>query len=379
MNKTSPATAPHMYDKRTPLTLGRRLGAGREGEVHQVTNRPGKAVKLISPANPDAAATAAKLEIMVKNPPPATATRAYRIAWPTALVARETPGGPTTGYLMPVLDPAVYRPVGAYFNPARRRGLTDQRKRGYSYLNLLAIARNLAGAVAALHRHHVVIGDLNSRNVLATDRGRVAIIDADSFQITDQASGLTHRGLVGTPEYTPPRLQGRDFADVDRTQQDDLFALAIMLYQLLVQGSHPHAGTQPQTASPEDANIAGRIALGRFAHDTSSTGEAAATANTGLIWKDLPLKKQFKAAFQERRPRTSAQAWIQAISEIAARARPCPIDPLHWHFTRRCTWCKYRTTTGVEPFPAPGEARSRKQRGTRVTGQRKRKPALAHM
>ena len=218
---------------------------------------------------------------------------------------------------------------------------------------MLAIARNLAGAVAALHRHGLIVGDLNSRNVLATDQGRVGIIDADSFQIRDPDSGVTHRGLVGTPEYTPPRLQNRDFADVDRTQEDDLFALAVMLYQLLVQGSHPYAGTQAQASSPENANIAGRIALGRFAHDTSAGGEASATANTELIWTDLPLKKQFKAAFQDGRPRTTAQAWVQALSQAAARVRRCRTNRLHWHFTRRCTWCRYQTTTTLEPFPGP--------------------------
>ena len=118
MNSSTPATGPHRYANGTRLSLSHRLGAGREGEVHQVANRPGHAAKTISHLNPDPGATAAKLQTMVKNPPQVTAARAYHIAWPTALIREHRYGGPVTGYLMPILDPDAYRPVGAYFNPA---------------------------------------------------------------------------------------------------------------------------------------------------------------------------------------------------------------------------------------------------------------------
>ena len=255
------------YSKGKRLRLKPAIGAGREGTVHPVSDRPETAVKLIGADNPDPARTSAKLAAMVKHPPPTTASRHYRIAWPETLVSNARREGETTGYTMALMDPEVYRPIGSYINPSRRRQLLTARKSGYSYLHLVAMALNLARAVEQIHRHGAVVGDLSSRNVLASDRGRVAVIDTDSFQIHDPGSGLVYRSLVGTPEYTPPRLQGIDFAQCHRTCEDDLFGLAVMLYQLLMQGAHPYAGRQEGNDQDAGQNIAERISRGRFAHD----------------------------------------------------------------------------------------------------------------
>ena len=361
-----------LYAGRKKIILETQIGAGREGTVHVVKNIPATAAKLIGPGNPDPEETAVKLQTMVDNSPARTVTRHYRIAWPSALVTTPKRQGRTVGYLMDMQDPAVYRPVGSYFNPARRRRLTNNRDRGYTYLNLVAIARNLAMAVENIHRHGAVIGDLSSRNVLASDRGRAAIIDTDSFQICDPVSGATHRCMVGTPEYTPARLQGLEFRDTDRTQDDDLFALAVMIYQLLMQGSHPYSGTKPQQTTPdswdgETDNIAARIAQGNFSHQLHDPKAPVPTPGSAKIWEDLPLKQQFKGAFQSRKARTTAGAWAEALTNAAKKLQQCRKNPLHWSFKRRCTWCQYVLLTTVEPFPEPGaqaplpQKRSRKK------------------
>ena len=353
MTKPKATGTARLYADGEEISLGPAVGAGREGSVHPVTGKPKLAAKLIGTQNPNPDETRVKLKLMVGSPPPRTTTREYLIAWPTTLVTIGRSKGTTAGYLMTMLDPTVYRQIGSYFNPARRRTLGKRRGRGYTYLNLLAMARNLAAAVAHLHDHGAVLGDINSRNVLANDRGRIAIIDTDSFQVTNPATGDTSRCLVGTPEYTPPRMQGMEFSSLDRTRDDDLFALAVMLYQLLIQGAHPYAGTQSEKAGPDAANIASRIAQGRFAHEAGEQHGPAATLNNTIIWNDLPLKKHFKTAFQSSKPRTSARTWARAITHAANGARKCASNPLHWHFTRRCTWCQYRVKTSLEPFPTP--------------------------
>ena len=346
-----------LYSGQQKIQLNHPIGAGREGTVHPVSHDTELAVKLIGASNPDPEKTAKKLEVMVEHPPSATTSRHYRITWPAAIIRTPKRRGKTVGYIMPMLDPSRYHPIGSYLNPARRRKLTTGRKQGYTYLHLLLMARNLAKATAHLHAHGAVLGDINSRNVLATDQGRIAVIDTDSFQIKDPKSGETHRCLVGTPEYTPPRLQGEEFADTDRTEQDDLFSLAVMLYQLMVQGAHPYSGTRTETATGTEVdNIADRITHGNFAHLSTGTTDFAATQQNELIWTDLPLKRQFNTAFQSKRPRTSATEWAQAITHVAHSLTQCRKNSLHWHFRRYCTWCRYRRLTGIEPFPTPEEA-----------------------
>lgn len=354
--KTKSAKAGKLYWDGNLLHLDGQIGAGREGTVHALTDVPGLAAKLIGPHNPGPEDTARKLALMTANPPAVTHSRHYRITWPTALITDRKRKGLTIGYIMPRLDGKTYRHIGSYFNPARRRHMLTGRKYGYTYLHLLRLARNLALAVDRIHSHGALLGDLNSRNVMAGDHGRVAIIDTDSFQIPDPSTGGTRRCLVGTPEYTSPKLQGREFSCIDRTQDDDLFALAVMIYQLLIQGSHPFAGTINHAGDTKLQHIASRIAKGAFAHQLGKNSPISPTANAALIWEDLPLKRQFRAAFQETRPRTTARAWAQAIEKAAASTKHCWRRHLHWHFRRYCTWCRYETKTGVEAFPSPTQA-----------------------
>lgn len=343
----APQLPPNLYVGRQPLELANPIAQGREGTVYPHPRDRTQAVKILRTDHPDLETAGPKITLLASAPIPSPATRNYLIAWPLATVTTSSRKGRgrVAGYTMRLLDTTRYRHIGAYLNPARRRRQIAARSAPYTYLHLVIMARNLAAAAAALHRHGILIGDLNSRNVLASDRARVAIIDADSFQTTDPLSGRIFRCPVGTPEYTPPRLQGLDFAQVDRTPEDDDFALAVMIYQLLFQGSHPFAGTS--TPDPNQASIAQRIAHSLFAHAKG----AAATPHSALIWKDTPLKKPFTAAFNGRTPPT-ALSWQAILTEAASKLRRCPRSEAHWHFTARCTWCRYQQSTRLDPFPS---------------------------
>ena len=354
---------PNLYIGRQPLRLENPIAQGREGTVYPHPENPAQAVKILRPDHPDLQTAGPKIELLTSAPISSASTRKYLIAWPLATV--KTSGrkdrGRIAGYTMRLLDTGRYRHIGAYLNPSRRRRQITARSSPYTYLHLVIMARNLAAATAALHRHGILIGDLNSRNVLASDRARVAIIDVDSFQTTDPRSGRTFRCPVGTPEYTPPRLQGLDFAQVDRTVEDDDFALAIMVYLLLFQGAHPFAGTS--TPDPNQASIAHRIADGLFAHAKG----ASATPHSALIWRDTPLKKPFTAAFGGNTPPTALE-WQAILAEAANKLRRCPRSAAHWHFTGRCTWCRYQRATNLDPFPftsSPPPKSSRRNRKTR--------------
>ena len=60
----------------------------------------------------------------------------------------------------------------------------------------------------------------------------VTLVDSDSFQVT--VGDKIYRCTVGKTEYTPPELQGTRFADIDRGADHDPFALAILIFQLLM-------------------------------------------------------------------------------------------------------------------------------------------------
>ena len=103
---------------------------------------------------------------------------------------------------------------------------------------------------------------MTRRSVSVGDDALVTLMDTDSFQVRDPQNGVIYRCHVGTPEYTPSELQGRDFASVDRAPEHDLFGLAVLIFQLLMEGTHPFAGTFQGRGEPPP--LAERIDVGWF-------------------------------------------------------------------------------------------------------------------
>ncbi len=103
----------------------------------------------------------------------------------------------------------------------------------------VAIARQIASALAAAHEAGVVHRDLKPSNVLIEESGRAAIADfgiARSLAVAGPGPTLPGT-VVGTPDYLSPE-QARG-AEVDG--RADLYALGIILYEMLT-GELPFAG-----------------------------------------------------------------------------------------------------------------------------------------
>ena len=113
-----------------------------------------------------------------------------------------------------------------------------------------AIARDIAGGLAAAHAAGVVHRDLKPENVVIATDGRAVITDfgiARALAEAEHARGGGLRGrpaatfagaIVGTPAYmAPEQVEGR--ADLDA--RADLYALGVMLYELAT-GETPWPG-----------------------------------------------------------------------------------------------------------------------------------------
>src|SRR4051794_28297391 len=111
------------------------------------------------------------------------------------------------------------RPISSVYNPAVRRRVWP----AFTYLDLHRTARRLAASLAALHARGAVVGGWNEAEVRVTDTGLVPL------------SAAVSRGTgAGKPELTAPELQGRAPGEVARTPEQDLFALGVLVFQLLM-------------------------------------------------------------------------------------------------------------------------------------------------
>jgi serine/threonine protein kinase len=325
------------------------IGSGGEANIYTVRIRPELVAKVYKKPHGD---YARKLAFMIANPPvdPLASSGRVSIAWATELV---TDLGLVVGFLMPKLDTSKAKPIFQYYNPSERRKESPK----FSYVSLLRTARNLARAVRSVHSRGYVIGDVNESNVLVADDAIVTLVDTDSFQVNDGTT--VYRCTVGKPEYTPPELQGMSFRDVDRSVEHDLFGLGVLIYQLLMEGTHPFGGVfRGQGEAPE---LKDRIKAGHFPHGRG-----------GVPYKPMPLAPSFQmlpVALQELfllcfevghgnpAARPTAEVWSKALGEAEDGLVTCGVNGQH-HYSGHlgvCPWCERAVKLrGRDPFPALG-------------------------
>ncbi|NJK38087.1 MAG: DNA-binding protein [Oscillatoriales cyanobacterium SM2_3_0] len=331
------------------LDLSRLIGGGGQGRIYPVREDSALVAKIYHKLIDE---DADKLTVMYNHPP--TSVNAIpgfsAIAWPVDLV-RTIDRRQIVGFLMPRVTQAV--PIHTFYTPKTRR----EQKPLFNYLYLHRTARNLVASVADLHHSGYVIGDVNESNILVTDTALVTLVDTDSFQVRDPDSGTVYRCPVGKPEFTPPELQGYAFRDLDRTPEQDCFGLAVLIFQLLMEGTHPFSGVYQGHGDPPA--IESRIRAGHFLygkHRVPYEPMPFAPAFELLAPALQQLFVQcFEGGYQDPATRPTARHWLGALKEAEANLITCDQFSQHRYGSHldTCPWCdRTRKLAGRDPFPS---------------------------
>ena len=336
--------------ERIILSTSNLVGEGGEARIFGL-RASGLAAKIYHKPTPE---HAVKLAAMLANPPadPMSAQGYVSIAWPRDLVQVNDESRRVLGYLMALVTD--HHAAIGFYNPKVRR----EKRPLTNYVYLLRIARNLAAVVRAVHECGYVIGDINESNLLVSEKALVTLVDTDSFQVPDPITGKIYRCRVGRPEFTPPELQGRIFSEVDRSVEHDRFGLAVLVFQLLMEGTHPFAGRF--TGAGEPPSYEERIAAGHFPYGTGK-GTPYDPMPLAPPLEILPpvLRQMLLRCFEEghRDPtlRPEARDWFNALGEAEQTLTTCLFNEQH-RFSphlRACPWCdRSRRLAGSDPFPS---------------------------
>lgn len=333
------------------LTLSITLGAGAEGTVYAIADRDDIVAKIYHPRR-ITPAHIKKIHAMLANPPEDIMRRSphkhVSFSWPIALILDDVN---EIGYLMPRLQ--IVNSLAQLIQPHLRQQLHGQLNHRHFYRT----ARNLALAMELLHNKNVVIGDVNATNVLFNYDALITLIDCDAMQITS-TDGTIHRCNAGEPEYTPPELHDTElFSEMNRTANHDAFGLAVLIFQLLMQGFHPFLG-RAKTRTPDIA--AAHIHCLRqhiFPYlENPAYNPPAEAPPFGALPQSL--QTLFIRAFTNVDYRPTAKEWAQEIRSIEQRLVQCPHNTSHYYPNDGacviCAWEHNVGATGAQSkFTAP--------------------------
>ena len=262
------------------LSLAKKIGAGGEGEVFKLHD--GRVCKIFRPVRVTQAVIA-KLKLMVEHGAPKGAA----VCWPESLaVSNGLQPEWLGGYIMPAAEGIPLQHL--LLKPSIERQFPHWRRR-----HLVQLAVTILRSIAALHAENVLLGDINLLNILVKDENTVFFVDCDSFQINSFACP------VGKLPFIRPcrAIEGSFFSKNLREMDDELFAVAVLLFMILLPGKPPfsHTGGGDVVANSRNA---------RFPYPWGRRrAEGMPSGPWQYIWSHLTenLKIQFGEAFEEEK------------------------------------------------------------------------------
>lgn len=140
-----------------------------------------------------------------------------------------------------------------------------------------------------LHDRNIILGDINPNNILVVSPTQVYFVDTDSYQIEGYPCP------VGTINYTAPEIQKKKFDTFLRTMGNEQFAVATLLFMIMLPGKPPYSLQGGE-------NQIDNIINGDFAYASGErTNGKAPEGVWRYIWSHLPryLKDDFYETFRK--------------------------------------------------------------------------------
>ena len=201
------------------IRLIQRLAAGGEGVIYQ-TDTP-----YVAKIYKREKITYRKLEklklLQSKN------LHCEGICFPVDLLYNSA--GEFVGYLMPVAKGKELQ-KSIFIKPLFQKSFPTWKKR-----DTVELCITILNKIRYLHNRNIIMGDINPANILVVSTKEVYFVDTDSYQIEDYPCP------VGTINYTAPEIQGKPFPDFLRSMGNENFALATLLFMIMLPGKPPYS------------------------------------------------------------------------------------------------------------------------------------------
>ena len=179
-----------------------------------------------------------------------------------------------------------------------------EKHRQWTRRDSVRLAISILEGIDYLHRINVLLGDINPMNILVKDANSVFFVDCDSFQVEGFPCP------VGSINFVAPEIQGQDFARFLRTKEHELFAVATLLFMIMIPGKPPYSHLGGEDGAENIRKMHFPYPLG----ERSSQG--APEGAWRFCWSHLTreIKESFYKVFHSDhrgQPRVSVSEWLR--------------------------------------------------------------------
>ncbi len=354
--------------------VGEKIAGGGEGAIHKIQGDDFHVAKIFKPERRDQQREM-KLCRMVQTR--LTEDQLEEVTWPQDVIYSKEG---FVGYIMPKL--------------MNTESLTSIYSAGtnskYDLRWRILAAINLCHAIQTIHNMGQVCGDLNPQNICVNldmndkeNAFHITLVDTDSYHFT--AEGKTYRCEVGLADYIAPEVQKKMIGGMSLrsiplptyTKETDLFALAVHIFALLMNGCHPFAcakdvnGALENTMKQmESSDIRDSVAAPQPIENIRDGFFPFYEKRPGIThpvyapsFDALPAELQnlfvrtFVDGYADPSKRVDTGEWIDVLMKYNASVVCCSKKPSHYYYGHRvkCPLCEVdeRMDGMVGPGPVP--------------------------
>ena len=258
--------------------------------------------------------------------------------------------GKVIGFMMPYVPHDDTYSLDTFYDPV----LSKRLKPFESALTLrIQLAINLCELIESLHKNKNYFIDIKPQNIRVYKKNhKVVLLDCDGYSINN-ANGSPNRfdaELIST-DYIAPEVTRENLKPSTLGLQQDLYGLAVILFQLLNRGTHPFQGITTDKNISANTNDE-RASLGLYAYGLKENWKVKPRSQSihNLFLDET--RALFDKSF-ETESRTTAEEWIGHFKEIlnnkklelcdkVDRSKKLEQDLIHIKFNgKECIGCKF--------------------------------------
>jgi len=300
--------------ERFELSTDEKIGEGATAFVYKVNYKNQTwAAKIFKD---DHKINSAKLKAMLKHQPDDLSINLdgqdfIQYAWIKYIIKNGV--GKVIGFMMPYVAHDDTYSLDTFYDPV----LSKRLKSFESALSLrIQLAINLCELIESLHKNNNYFIDIKPQNIKVYKKNhRVILLDCDGYSI-DNPNGLPRRfdAELVSLDYIAPEVKTNNLKPSELGIQQDLYGLAVILFQLLNRGTHPFQGITVDKSITAITND-DRAAIGLYAYGLRENRKVKPRSQSiHNLFLDA-TRELFDKSF-ETQSRTTASEWMTHFKEI---------------------------------------------------------------